>query len=262
MIDAQFIGNLLDELLFKPPCRPNRVDCDGYKSFDRGGTTGLLTPWELLSHGAKAYGAILSADQVAAFRLYYDLLVEWNRKLNLTRITGDREVVLKHFLDSLAYLVGVPSAWQDRPLRLIDVGTGAGFPGIPLLISRPSWSGVLLEATRKKVEFLDEAIRALGLSSRAQTHWGRAEEDSRTGKGRYDLVTARAVSDVSKLVDWTLEYLRPGGRLLISKGPKGREEAQDASEACRKAGGREPELMALELPEGAGTRILVVVEKR
>ncbi|MBM3266165.1 MAG: 16S rRNA (guanine(527)-N(7))-methyltransferase RsmG [Candidatus Sericytochromatia bacterium] len=220
-----------------------------------------MTPWELLSEGAKAYGATLSADQVSAFRRYYDLLVEWNQRINLTRITGERDAVLKHFLDSLAYLVGIPASWHDRPTRLLDVGAGAGFPGIPLLLARPKWTGVLLEATRKKANFLDEAIRELGLSLRAQAHWGRAEEASKSGKGRYDLVTARAVADVATIVDWTLEYLRPGGRLLISKGPKGREEAANAAAAIRRAGGREPELMALDLPEGAGTRILVVVAK-
>lgn len=220
-----------------------------------------MTPWKLLLDGAKGYGAVLSADQEAAFRRYYELLLEWNQKVNLTRITGERDAVLKHFLDSLAYLVGVPSAWHDRDIRLIDVGSGAGFPGIPLLIARPAWSGVLLEATRKKVQFLETAIQELGLSHRAQTHWGRAEEASNSDKGRYDLVTARAVADLGVLVSWTFDFLSPGGRLVVSKGPKGPEEAKAAAGIIRKKGGMDPVVIPLELPEGAGTRILAIIEK-
>jgi 16S rRNA (guanine527-N7)-methyltransferase len=220
-----------------------------------------LTPWELLAEGANGYGADLSADQVGLFRHYSLLLQEWNERVNLTRITGERDVVLKHFLDSLAFLVGVPETWQDRPLRLIDVGSGAGFPGIPLLIARPTWSGVLLEATRKKVTFLDAVISELGLSPRVKTHWGRAEEASKTGKGQYDLVTARAVAELSKLVDWTMSFLPPGGLLLASKGPRGPKEAKDAAVAIQKAGGTEPELREIDLPEGVGKRILVKIHK-
>ena len=249
-------------MFFKPPCRPNRSRKGGYKDTEREDANGLLTPWKLLTEGAKAYGATLSAEQEAAFRRYYQLLLEWNRKVNLTRITGDREVVLKHFLDSLTYLVGIPPAWHSQAIRLIDVGSGAGLPGIPLLLARPNWSGVLLEATRKKVEFLDMAIRELGLTSRAQTHWGRSEEASKTDKGRYDLVAARAVADLETLVSWTFQFLRPGGRLIVSKGPRGVEEAEAASGTIRKTGGSEPVLIPLDLPEGAGTRILVVIEKR
>lgn len=248
-------------MFFKLPCRPNRSLTDGYKDTEREDANALLTPWQLLEDGAKGYGAVLSADQVAAFRRYYELLLEWNERVNLTRITGEREVVLKHFLDSLAYLVGIPSDWNDRAVRLIDVGSGAGFPGIPLLIARPRWSGVLLEATRKKVEFLDAAIRELGLTERAQTLWGRAEEASKTDQGRYDLVTARAVTDLGTLVTWTFDFLCPGGRLVVSKGPRGPEEARAAAGIIRKKGGGEPVMIPLELPEGAGKRVLVIIEK-
>ncbi len=248
-------------MFFKLPCEPNRSTSDGYKDTEREDANGLLTPWELLEQGAKGYGAVLSADQVVAFRRYFELLLEWNQRVNLTRITGERDVVLKHFLDSLAYLVGVPQAWHDQPIRLIDVGAGAGFPGIPLLLARPKWHGVLLEATRKKVEFLDAAIAELGLNQRVKTRWGRAEEASRTDKGLYDLVTARAVADLGVLVSWTFDFLRPGGRLVVSKGPKGTEEAAAAAGIIRKKGGRDPVFIPLDLPEGAGTRILAIIDR-
>lgn len=221
-----------------------------------------MTPWDLLISGAKAYGAALSGEQVDAFRHYHQLLVEGNNKRNLTRITEERDVVIKHFLDSLSYLLGIPASWQADPRTLLDVGSGAGLPGIPLLLAVPDWSGLLLEATGKKTEFLIEALASLGLDHRVQVRWGRAEDVPPGEAGRYDLVTARAVTGLGKLAGWTLPYLRPGGRLVVSKGPRGREEIEAALKGVQRSGGKPPIIIDLELPEDAGERILAVIEKR
>lgn len=189
-------------------------------------------------------------------------MLEGNEVCNLTRITGERDVVVKHFLDSLITFQGVPSSWLDRSVRLLDVGSGAGFPGLPVLLSCPSWQGVLLEATRKKAEFLAKAIAELGLSGRVEARWGRAEEAPRTELGSYELVVARAVADLERLSGWTLPFVSPGGRAVLLKGPKGQEEVTRATKAIASAGGKEPQVLEAELPDGTGTRLLVVIERQ
>ncbi|MBI6546268.1 MAG: 16S rRNA (guanine(527)-N(7))-methyltransferase RsmG [Cyanobacteria bacterium NC_groundwater_1444_Ag_S-0.65um_54_12] len=212
--------------------------------------------------GAKAYGPILSVDQVSAFQCYYQVLVAGNVKQNLTRITGEREVVLKHFLDSLSYLVGIPVAWQRQKICLLDVGSGAGFPGIPLLIACQNWVGVLLEATRKKVEFLEQTVEALSLSDRVVVRWGRAETAPISEHGLYDLVTARAVTGIRTLVGWALPLVRVGGLLVLSQGPKNVQDIASSTTAVHRAGGKILRLIPVELPEKAGKRFLVVIERQ
>ncbi|MBU6429070.1 MAG: 16S rRNA (guanine(527)-N(7))-methyltransferase RsmG [Cyanobacteria bacterium REEB65] len=199
---------------------------------------------------------------MASFQRYYQLLLAGNEKRNLTRITGEREVVIKHFLDSLAVLLGVPPSWQSQEIQLLDVGSGAGFPGLPLLLACPSWRGVLLEATRKKVEFLSQAIVELQLNDRVEALWGRSDSAPRSQIGRFDLVCARAVTRLDQLVAWTLPFVKPGGRAVLSKGPQGADEVPGALPAIANEGGMPPRLLRWELPEGAGARSLVVIEKQ
>ncbi len=204
----------------------------------------------------------LSVEQVESFRRYHELLLEGNEAFNLTRITGEREVVVKHFVDSLATLQGVPLPWRERAVTLLDVGSGAGFPGIPVLLACPRWHGILLEARRKKAEFLAHAIVQLGLAERVQARWGRAEEAPRDELGRYDVVTARAVADLGRLAGWTLPFVKPGGRAVLPKGPRADEEVEAAQIAMARSGGARPEAVGFELPEGHGSRSLVVIEKQ
>lgn len=189
-------------------------------------------------------------------------MLEGNEAFNLTRITGEREVVLKHFLDSLATLQGVPYSWRDRAVALLDVGSGAGFPGIPVFLVCPRWHGILLEARRKKAEFLAQAIVQLGLADRVQARWGRTEEAPGEELGRYDLVTARAVAELGRLAGWTLPFVKPGGRAVLLKGPRAVEEVEAAWNAISREGGSRPETVGFELPEEQGDRSLVVIEKQ
>lgn len=211
---------------------------------------------------ASAFGLTLEDNVVAKLKRYYDLLIEGNKKTNLTRITDEREAVIKHFLDSLTVLSALPRESWDQPLRFIDVGAGGGFPGIPLLIVRPNWRGTLLEATGKKVAFLSEAIAALELDGQA-LH-GRAEEVARDRAHRdaYDLAFARAVAEMSALTELCLPFVKVGGRFVAMKGSAGEDELSRAHQAIRLLGGGEVAVTALELPEGMGERRLITVTKQ
>lgn len=220
-----------------------------------------MEPWQLLTTQAAEWGVPLAPEQAEALQRFYALLIEGNQRANLTRITDEREAVVKHFLDSLSVLRAFSDADRAAPLRFIDVGAGAGFPGIPLMILAGAWSGTQLEATRKKVDFMSEAIASLGLSGRA-LH-GRAEELAQTPEHReqYDLVFARAVAELNVLCELCLPFLKVGGRFVAMKGSGADDEVSRAGKALHVLGGRIQEIVKFSLPEGFGDRALVVVEK-
>jgi len=167
-----------------------------------------------LAEGAKALGLRLSDKQLAAFQVYYEELVAWNQKFNLTAITEYEQVQVRHFLDSLScLLVEEVRRTLARPdARAIDIGTGAGFPGIPLKLVCPGLHLTLLEATGKKVTFLEHMVERLGLQ-RVTTVHARAEELAHEPAQReaYDLALARAVADLPALVEYALPFCKPGG---------------------------------------------------
>lgn len=214
---------------------------------------------ERIMAGATSLGIELDAGVLGQFRRYFDLLVEWNAKFNLTRITDEAEAADKHLLDSLAVL-RLPMAGTWR--RLADVGSGAGFPGIALKIARPDLEVTLIEATAKKVGFLEAAISGLGLAGIRAFH-GRGEEYGRKPefRERFDLVTARAVARLNALAEYCLPLVAVGGQFVAYKGPEGGDEAREAARACEALGGvpRPPE--TFELPGGSGRRTLIVVDK-
>lgn len=214
---------------------------------------------ETLKVGADALGIALADDCLPQFRRYYELLVEWNERFNLTRITNEDEAAVKHMLDSLSALR--LSGW-DEWRSLADVGSGAGFPGIPLKIVRPALEVTLIEATAKKVGFLTAVVKELGLEGVDTVH-GRGEECGRRSgfRERFDVVTARAVAKLNALVEYCLPLTAVGGRFIAFKGPEGAEEAENAGRACAVLGGAMPRLDSFELPEESGRRTLVVVEK-
>jgi len=220
-----------------------------------------MDAWQNLLSEASAIGLELDSDALAKLKRYYALLIEGNKKANLTRITDEREAVIKHFLDSLTVLSVLPRELRERKLSFIDVGTGAGFPGIPLLIVCPNWHGVLLDATGKKVAFLAESIQALELDGLA-LH-GRAEEVARdpAHRDRYDLAFARAVAEMSALSELCLPFVKVGGRFVAMKGSAGETELAKARKAIKILGGAGIEVHALELPEGMGERRLITVSK-
>jgi 16S rRNA (guanine527-N7)-methyltransferase len=172
----------------------------------------------LLVDGAARCGILLSEAQLEVFARYRELLLDWNTRVNLTAITAPQEVVTRHFLDSLTCLLAVPEEQRCAPAKLIDIGSGAGFPGLPLAIVSPNWQVTLLEATGKKVRFLEATIAALELGNVVSRH-GRAEEMARdlSWRGSYELATARAVASLPTLLEFCSPFLRTGGLMLMPK---------------------------------------------
>jgi 16S rRNA (guanine527-N7)-methyltransferase len=172
---------------------------------------------EMLAGKAAIFGLSLTDSQLETFGRYRELLLDWNERINLTAITDPAEIVTRHFLDSLACLLAVPPE-QRAATTLIDVGSGAGFPGIPLAIALPDWRMTLLEATGKKVRFLEAAAQALELGN-VQALQGRAEEVAHLAahRGRYDIATARAVAALPTLLEYCAPFVRPGGLILLPK---------------------------------------------
>lgn len=178
-----------------------------------------MTNEQLLREGARRIGVKdLRAD---LFLSYIDLLREWGKRINLSSVLGDREIIIKHLLDSLTAAEFIPSG-----SRVLDIGTGAGLPGIPLYIYDASLSVALVESVGKKVAFLKEVKRSLGLSG-IDIHNARAEELGDGMKGRFDRVTFRAVGSVSTVVALGTPYLDIGGGMVIMKGPRGKKEWED-----------------------------------
>lgn len=201
----------------------------------------------------------LQPQHLQAFEWYSSELRRWNERHNLTAITEPLEVEVKHFLDSLTALLAMGTNPQGR---LVDVGTGAGFPGIPLAVVCPQLQVTLVESTSKKVEFCRHVIAGLGLDH-VQVRDVRVEALAREPEQResYRWAVARAVAAMNVLAEYTLPLLQLNGRLIAMKGETGPAEAQAAEPAIRLLGGRTERLVPIELPTVAETRYLVMVDK-
>ncbi len=201
----------------------------------------------------------ISAVQVRQFYDYYELLVTWNQFMNLTAITDFEDVVQKHFVDSLS--ITGEKKLQDVD-NLIDVGTGAGFPGIPLKIMFPELKITLLDSLRKRVDFLNEVIDRLHLKQMETIH-GRAEDYAKPGKKRemYDLCVSRAVANLSTLSEYCLPYVKIGGEFISYKSGEITEEMKEAKSAVFLLGGRIRGCRNFELPGTEIHRTLVCIEK-
>ena len=219
---------------------------------------------ELLQKYTAELGLSLTAAACDKFDRYAALLVEWNEKMNLTAITDPDEMVLKHFTDSLTALPLLP---KSEGITLVDVGTGAGFPAIPLAIARPDLQLTLLDSLNKRLTFLDAVCEELGITAR--TVHARAEEAGQNAafRERFDVATARAVAATPTLLEYCLPLVKTGGRFVALKGPESDNEHEAIRRAAAKLGGGEPMYRALQLPvtpkEGIEPlqRRLVVVEK-
>lgn len=221
----------------------------------------------LLQQGAAQIGVALTYAQLAQFEAYYQLLIEWNQKFNLTSIIERNDVQTKHFLDSL---VGLP-LWAEelgeslplqRPLRCVDVGSGAGFPGIPLKVAAPALSWTLMDGTGKKVTFLRHVIATLGMPE-IEVVQGRAEELGRHSNYReqFDLVTARAVAPLSTLVEYLLPLTRRQGLVMIYKGAGVAEEFIAARKAIQFLGGETVRMAPVQVPFLTEQRFIVLIRK-
>ena len=213
-----------------------------------------------LAHDAQTlFNIHLTGRQLAALTTYEKELLEWNQKFNLTAIRDSDSIRTKHFLDSFSCVL----AWKaSPPNQLIDVGTGAGFPGIPLKILYPNLKLTLVESVGKKAMFCQHIVRVLGLEH-VEVIQSRAEELGQKSKHRetYEWAVARAVANLNVLSEYLLPLVKVGGRMLAQKGESGPAEAQSAEEAMRILGGKLAQLIPVNLPGVADDRYLVVAEK-
>lgn len=217
----------------------------------------MPTPEAILADTAAAWGLSLGTAQLALFARYADELRAYNAHTNLTAITEPSEIYVRHFLDSLSLALH----WGPAPDSLVDIGTGAGFPGLPLKILRPELELLLIDSVAKKTAFVSQMVKALGLEG-VRVVAGRAEALGRDPRERerHAVVTARAVADLRVLAEYGLPLLRVGGRLLAPKGAGASEEAAAAVGAIERLGG---ELLGVEpvaLP-GVEPRAVVVIAK-
>lgn len=217
----------------------------------------MVNIMEQLLEMTKSFGLRLTREQGEKFQIYMELLLEWNEKLNLTAITQPEEIVEKHFLDSLTVL-SVCNLKEGA--RVLDVGTGAGFPGMPMKILRPDLEVTLMDGANKRLCFLEEVCGRLGLDC-PRVH-KRAEEAGRDKDMResFDLVTARAVAALNVLSEYCLPLVKMKGYFVAMKGPGAEKELNEAKQALEILGGSQVELKPLLLPH-AGERNLVVVRK-
>lgn len=203
---------------------------------------------------------VLSDAQVEQFLIYYEMLTEKNKVMNLTAITEFDEVMKKHFIDSLSLVKAYDLHVHD--ISVIDIGTGGGFPGIPLKIAFPHLKVTLMDSLHKRVDFLREVIEELDLQGIDAVH-GRAEDHAKPGKlrERYDLCVSRAVANLSVLSEYCLPYVKVGGKFISYKSEKITKEMKDAEYAITTLGGRIAEQISFMLPDSDLFRNLFVVEK-
>ena len=212
---------------------------------------------ELLKNKAAEFGVNLDEKALERFDLYAKLLVEWNEKINLTTITDPDGIVLKHFVDSLSVFSAIDIL---EGAKSIDVGTGAGFPGIPMLIARPDLKITLLDSTNKKLNVIRDILEKLDLQ--CEVLHTRAEEagQNKTYREQYDFATARAVSNLRDLSEYCLPFVKKGGTFISMKSAKAEEEIAEGKNAIRILGGNIKEKKTFEIDE-AGERTIILIEK-
>ena len=196
-------------------------------------------------------------EQIEQFRSYYELLTEWNKKINLTAITGYEDVVRKHFIDSIMICSLLD---LNKDIRIIDVGTGAGFPGIPIKILNPDCRIVLLDSLNKRVRFLETVVDELGLDNVECIH-GRAEDVSREKNYRasFDLSVSRAVANLSTLCEYCIPFLKKGGMFVSYKSDKADDEINGSENAVRTLGSEITSVKEIALPETDIVRKFIMI---
>jgi 16S rRNA (guanine(527)-N(7))-methyltransferase GidB len=213
---------------------------------------------ELLKEGIKLYGIEATGEMIERFSIYIDLLVEWNKKMNLTAITDEEGIIIKHFLDSLSCL---QTGYDFFRASAIDVGTGAGFPGIPMKIAVPAMELTLLDSLNKRTIFLTELMDRIGLQCKI-IH-GRAEDFGvkPAYREKYDFAFSRAVANMSVLFEYTLPFVKVGGNLLCLKGPGVFEEIEGSGNAAEILGGSMGKIIPTNVYKSDFTHYIAVVKK-
>ena len=212
-------------------------------------------------HGLEELNITLTDEQIEQFLQYYEMLVEKNKVMNLTGITEYEEVIQKHFLDSLSLIRVIPDIASQK-LTVIDLGTGAGFPGIPLKIAFPELEITLMDSLNKRILFLQEVIDALGLKKGSAVH-GRAEEmaSNATHRQQYDLCVSRAVSNLAVLTEYCLPFVKKGGLFVSYKSADSDAEIQEGKKAISILGGKLTSVDKFQLPDSDLRRALVCIKK-
>lgn len=218
-----------------------------------------MSPLEqLLYESCKKINVELNEKQISQFMDYKDMLLEWNEKMNLTAITDEREIMLKHFADCLM----ICSDLNLDGKKVIDVGTGAGFPGVPVKIARPGAEMTLLDSLNKRINFLKELSEKLGLENVDCVHM-RAEDGGADKNLResFDLCISRAVANLAVLSEYCLPFVRVGGTFISMKGPDVEEEVNEAKKAIKVLGGEIKAIKKMEIPETDIVHSLIFIEK-
>lgn len=202
-------------------------------------------------------GLILTDEQIKNFFDFMNLLIEKNKVMNLTGITEPKEVILKHFIDSLTAL-----KYINENNTVIDVGTGAGFPGLPLKMADTSLEITLLDSLNKRINFLNEVIEHTGLENIKTIH-GRAEDFGRDSKYRekYDIATSRAVAPLNILLEYMMPFVKVGGKCICMKGSNCDEEIENAKNAIKKLGGEIEKIEKFTLPNSDNNRTILIIKK-
>lgn len=199
----------------------------------------------------------ISETEIENFKIYMELLLEWNEKINLTAITNEDDMILKHFIDSLTI-----KKYMSENEKIIDIGTGAGFPGIPLAIMNKNNEITLMDSLNKRIVFLNDVIDKLKLTNVKAIH-SRAEELARnkTYREKYDVAVSRAVANLSTLVEYMLPFVSVGGKCICMKGPNIEEELKNAKNAIKELGGEIIKIENFKLPESDNERNIVIIKK-